>query len=72
MVTIFTNVDYAIEEAEFLTEQTGRSHAIVGLPEKDGDIEQYAVMERSQAVSTHAVILETFRVMNKEPTWGIH
>jgi len=35
-------------------------------------VAQYLVMERSRAMATAALVLETFRVMDEEPTRGIN
>jgi hypothetical protein len=64
--SVFTHVDYALEEAEFLAKQTGRPHSVVGLPTLDSDEEHYTVLETSRAVATAAVILETIRVILDE------
>lgn len=71
-VTIFDNVDYAMEEAEFLSQTTDKDHSIVGVPDAQGNIDQFLVMERSRAITTCAVILETFLAMDKDRTKGVH
>jgi hypothetical protein len=71
-ISIFDNVDYAMEEAEFLSNTTHKDHAIVGVPNQDGSIDQYVVMERSRAITTCAVILETFLAMEKQTLPGVH
>ena len=70
--TPFDTVEFALEEAEFLTKKTNRSYSVVGTATPDGVISQYLVMERSRAMATAALILETFRVMDEEPARGIN
>lgn len=71
-VTMFDEVGFALEEAEFLTKSTRVPHSVVGLPEVNGEVGQYLVMERSRAIATAALVLETFRVMDEEPSRGIN
>jgi hypothetical protein len=59
-MTTFTELEFALEKAEFLFKSTGRAHSVVALPDKKGTIEEYLVMEKSRAVATAAFILETF------------
>jgi hypothetical protein len=70
--TVFDEVGFALEEAEFLTKTTNRPHSVVGTATPDGQVAQYLVMERSRAMATAALVLETFRVMDEEPTRGIN
>ena len=71
-VTIFDDVQHALEEAEFLTNSTHKPHSVVGTATPDGQVAQYLVMERSRAMATAALVLETFRVMDEEPARGIN
>lgn len=70
--TVFDEVGFALEEAEFLTNTTNRPHSVVGTATPDGQVAQYLVMERSRAMATAALVLETFRVMDEEPARGIN
>ena len=70
--TPFDTVEFALEEAEFLTKTTNRPHSVVGTATPDGQVAQYLVMERSRAMATAALVLETFRVMDEEPARGIN
>lgn len=58
--TVFDEVGFALEEAEFLTKTTNRSHSVVLT--NDGPRSQYIVMERDRAMATlGALVLETIR-----------
>lgn len=70
--TVFGDVKFALEEAEFLTKTTNVPHSVVGTATPDGQVDQYLVMERSRAMATAALVLETFRVMEQEPAKGIN
>ena len=70
--TVFDDVQHALEEAEFLTNSTHKPHSVVGPATPDGQVAQYLVMERSRAMATAALVLETFRVMDEEPARGIN
>jgi hypothetical protein len=70
--TVFDEVEFALEEAEFLTKTTNRPHSVVGTATPDGAIAQYLVMEHSRAMATAALVFETFRVMDQEPARGIN
>lgn len=70
--TAFDDAQHALEEAEFLTKTTNKPHSVVGTATPDGQISQYLVMERSRAMATAALVLETFRVMEEEPARGIN
>jgi hypothetical protein len=70
--TAFDEVNFALEEAEFRTKTTHKPHSVVGTATPDGNVVQYLVMEHSRAMATAALILETFRAMDKEPAWGIN
>jgi hypothetical protein len=59
-VSVFAELEFALEEAEFMFKSTGKAHSVVALPDKKGTIEEYLVMEKSRAVATAAFILETF------------
>lgn len=70
--TVFDDVQHALEEAEFLTNSTRKPHSVVGTATPDGQVVQYLVMERSRAMATAALVLETFRVMDEDNARGIN
>lgn len=70
--TPFDTVEFALEEAEFLTKTTNKPHSVVGTATPDGQVAQYLVMERSRAMATAALVLETFRVMDEDHARGIN
>jgi hypothetical protein len=70
--TVFDEAQFALEEAEFLTKTTKRAHSVVATATPDGKVFQYLVMERSRAMATAALVLETFRAMDDEPARGIN
>jgi len=71
-VSTFDDVQHALEEAESRTKAMHAPYCVVGTAIPDGSVVQYLVMERSRAMATAAVILETFRVMDSDPARGIN
>jgi hypothetical protein len=63
-VTVFDQLDFALEEAEFMSKSTGNAYSIVAAPDVKGGVDQFLVMEKSRAVATAAFILETFTAID--------
>ena len=71
-VSIATSAKQACEEAEVLSIATNKNYGVVGLGSLDGEVEQSLIMERGRALTTAAVVLETFRTMDTDFRLGVH
>lgn len=60
ILTTFDELNHAIEEAEFLSRTTNIAYSIVAIPNQDASVAGYMVMEKSRALATASVILESF------------
>jgi hypothetical protein len=69
---VFDQLDFALEEAEFLFKTTGKDQSVVALPDKNGNMEHFIVMEKSRALATAAFILESFIAVDKGEALGVH